>query len=446
MNSIVEAVPPLNKHQMIVIYTAIVTVFLIMVSPLLSPVISAVIEPYWDAGQCEECHSSFQPFNIIPDSPTGVPEGEEFDYKLIIENPWKHDIRDIQVTIDLTNAPNVVNLESVEDETIIEDFDGDIGAGSQVSGTVEADFGASEILFQMYYVDPLLFTGDLNIEVTGPNGGSWTSDLSDTTEVIHIGQDEIIEEGYGTYSWTITSEASFRAVEYHLASTIIISGGPIIIAEMDDIGSREESTIEFHLGTNGKGDNVISYIVTGEAYHDHSEDHPDTDTYTVDGSSSINVGDEYVYSKPGRSISFSTGLWYVGRIMAFVTTILFLISFMTGGSIHPVKNWLDGKIKNRIKIHCTVSKIVVLAALVHLIVLYAGLYSGTYKGLFLGSTSLILMVVLGATGAFKKKIVKKIGERNWRRIHFWTSVTVLVIVIIHAVMEGTDLAFLRFWE
>jgi hypothetical protein len=446
MKSICGAVPPFRKHQMIVFSLASVTVFLVLVSPLLSPVISAIIEPYWDAGQCEECHSGFKPFIIIPDTPTGVPEGEDFQYKLIIENPWSHEVRDIQVTLDLSNAPTIMSNIDSEDTTYIEDFSGNIGAGSQVSEQLEVPPGTNEVLVQMYYVDPLLFTGDLNLEIVGPNGGTWASDLTDTTEVIHIDRESIIGEGYGSYTWTITSEAALRAVEYHLSTSVSLSGGTILTAEVDNIGSGDEATVEFDLGTEGRGDNEISYSVTGEAHHDHGEDQPDNDVYTVDGKSSIIVGDEYVYSKPGRSISSSTALWYIGRIMAFVTTILFILSFITGGSMPSVKKWIDKQLTIRVKIHCTISKLVVLSALVHLIVLYSSYYSGTGKGLILGGLSLILMIVIGMTGWFKSKIVEKAGENNWRRIHFWLSIIILIIVAIHAVKEGTDLAFLRLWE
>ncbi|MGA1793384.1 MAG: hypothetical protein ACMUHM_05490 [Thermoplasmatota archaeon] len=432
------------RQAFIVGAITVVILFSILFSPLISPVISKVIEPYWD-GECEECHSGFQPFSVTPDSPTEVPEGQEFDYRLIIENPWLHELRNVQVVLDLSEAPNLASAAGGDDTQVTEDIDGSISAGSRVTGTIAVETGASEILLQMYYADPIIFAGDLNLALSGPEGGRWTSDLSDTTEVIRVGREEILGEGPGEYTWTIESEAAFRSVDYYLTTAVTYSGASIVVLEMDSIGSTESSTAEFRLTSSGRGENVVSFMVTAEAYHDHGGNQPDTDVYQDDGSSEISIGDTYSYSSPRSSISTATALWYSGRVLAFVTVFLFVTSFLTGGSILPVKKWLDKRMKKRTKFHCAVSFLTVKLALVHLIVLYAGLYSGTYKGIFLGGLTLLLMIGLGLTGLFKQRIVPRIGEPNWRKVHFWLSIVVLVLIAIHAVKEGTDLAFLRFW-
>ena len=84
---------------MIVSFSAAFILFSIIFSPLIAPVISKVIEPYWD-GECEECHGGFEAYSVTVDSPSEVPEGDEFDYKLIIENPWTHELRNVQVTLE----------------------------------------------------------------------------------------------------------------------------------------------------------------------------------------------------------------------------------------------------------------------------------------------------------------------------------------------------------
>lgn len=437
--------PQFPRQSVVVSFSLAFILFSIIFSPLIAPVISKVIEPYWD-GACEECHSGFEPFSITPDSPSEVPDGEEFDYKLIIENPWTHELRNVQVTIDLSGAPNLMGIEAGGETEITENHDGNLGAGSSISGNLEITPASQEILIQMYYVDPLLFIGDVNLRLEGPGGSVWTSDLSDTTEVIQVGREDILSEGYGTYSWTLTSEAPVRSVEYHLTTTVVLSGNTLLVSNVDEIGSTSKETVGFRLSTGGRGENNIAYTVSAEAYHEHSGSGTDSDIYDEQGETSVTVGDVYSYKEPGSSISTAQALWYIGRVMAFVTTILFVLSFVSGGSMPSVRKWVDKRFKNRVKIHCNVSKLVILSAIVHLIVLYTGYYSGTGKGLVLGGIMLVLMIVLGATGAFKSKMAERIGEKNWSRIHFWISIIVLVIIIIHAVKEGTDLAFLRFWN
>ena len=416
----------------------------VALSPLISPALSKVFEPYWD-GECEECHTGFQPFAVVPDSPSEVPEGQEFDFKVHVENPWNHELNDVQVTLDLSEAPNIFDAVGGDETQVTESLQGDIGAGSSVSGTIGVNPGASEILLQMYYAEPFLFTGDLNLRLTGPEGGQWSSDQSDTTEVIRVDSPEILDEGFGEYSWTIESEAAIRSVEYFLTTSVTYSGGSVVVLELGDIGPTDRSSAEFRLTSSGRGANEVVFQVTAIASHDHSGSQPDSDRYEDGGSFGISVGDTYSYSEPRSSISSSTALWYTGRIIAFLTVALFLLSFISGGSIISLKRWLEKNMRNRRKFHCTVSFLTVKLAIVHLLVLYLGYYSGTYKGLILGGISLLLMVCLGLTGIFRDRLQNMIGERNWRRLHLWLSILITVLLVIHAVKEGTDLAFLRFW-
>ncbi|MEM2900695.1 MAG: hypothetical protein QXT63_07870, partial [Thermoplasmata archaeon] len=58
--------------------------------------------------------------------------------------------------------------------------------------------------------------------------------------------------------------------------------------------------------------------------------------------------------------------------------------------------------------------------------------------------ALVSFSLLGITGTFQVSICKKIGHSTWRTIHFWLTVLSTIIVIQHALANGTSFAFLRY--
>ncbi len=433
-----------NGISELIKFTTLVIIAVVALSPLLSPVLSNVVKPYSD-GECEECHTGFEPFNVLMDSPTGVKEGEDFEFKVIVINPWVHEIRDLVVEMDLSGAPNIMDPEAGTDEVIESLEQGSIVGGSSASGTIIVTSDISDLTLGLTYRAPVLYNGDARLEVEGPNGGIWTSDQTGTTEELSLSSSDIEEEGPGPYIWTVENEGRFRSIDFSLSIELRRTAGAIIASEPVTLGPMEERTISFTLTTLGKGENTVDVQTRAQAYHDHEENHPDEDLYTEEGSFRIIVGDEYIYSGVDRPISTVTSLWYIGRFMGFFTAGLFTASFLSGGSIRSLKIWLDRRFRKRKDWHCIISITTVVSALVHMIVLYSGVYGGTYKGLGLGLTATLLMVAIGATGILRARIVRGIGDLNWRRLHFWLSWAVIIVFIIHGVTEGTDLAFLRWW-
>ncbi|MGA1848354.1 MAG: hypothetical protein ACMUHB_03345 [Thermoplasmatota archaeon] len=419
-------------------------ILLILLSPLLAPVLSDLVKPFSD-GECEECHTGFEPFIIIPDVPTEVPESTQFEYRMIVENPWAHELRNLVVSLDLSGAPTLSSGDpgGVTDSTDV--IQSSVSGGSQSGGTFEVGPGAIGIKAHLTYDAPILFIGDLSLAIEGPDGSTWTSDLPGNSEEIEIDRDEIEGAGNGEYGFTVDNEAPIRAVDYHLEITVTYSTSTVIYSDPVTIDPMEEETITFTLTSGEKGDNSVGYRITAEAHHDHTGSGVDDDIYSADGSTGIEVGDEMVRPEVERKVSTVTSLWYIGRFMGFFTAGLFTASFLSGGSIRSLKLWLEKRFRKRKNWHCIISITTVVSALVHMIVLYSGVYAGTYKGLGLGLTATLLMAAIGATGALRTRIARRIGDLNWRRLHFWLSVIVIIVFIIHGVKEGTDLAFLRWW-
>ena len=417
------------------------TLLFILVIPLAEPALSELFGPY-DDGECEECHTGFEPFLVQVDSPSEVPVGYEFYYGLLVQNPWAHDLNDVILTVDLSGSPGIGPKDPSTLEPVQIRTEGTAPAGGSTFDSFMVEGQVNEVRIEMDWNRPLLFISDLDLTLSGP-AGDWSETGDDQ---IIIPGDQFNTDTYGEYFWTVSNSAPARSISFTLDILIDHNDdNSEVTASIDHIGSRDSMIISVPLLSRYKSENMISYTLHATASYDHPEDGVDEDVYSTTGTSSIMVGNDLVYSRPSEKVTLSMTLWGMGRILGFLTVALFLASFATGGSILKIKRWIDGKTGDRVRWHCVISFTVMISAVVHLLVLYLGFYSNTYKGLFTGGIPLVMMIIVGITGYKRSLLVSRIGDKNWRRMHFWLSIAVILFFLFHAVTEGTDLSFLRWW-
>lgn len=167
---------------------------------------------------------------------------------------------------------------------------------------------------------------------------------------------------------------------------------------------------------------------------------------------------------PPETTSGSDGKMFVlvGRVTGVISFILLIVSTMLCLNVKSWKKFILRKLgKKRLLLHCYVSYAIVVTSLVHLIVLIArGKYSSHFEygilmtgqnGFYynLGYITLIMMVLLGMTGIYQKRMMKYFKMRGyfpyatWRLIHLVLTVLAFVLVLVHVVMIGTDFRWLR---
>lgn len=429
----------------IVAAVVLATIALIALSPVVSPLLSQVFPSVSD-GECERCHGGFEPFEVIEDSPSEVPGGDEFEYRLMVNNPWQHEVRTVSGTIDLSNSPTL-STEGTDSWENEETFTGSVRAFSTETHSVEIDQGAVSALFVLDGDEGIAGMCDLDMVIVGPSGSRFRSQGEGPDEEVNITREDLVSEGPGTWEARIQYVFGRRSIPYTLDIQVSYGGGEdVITVTGGNIRPGSRTTLVFPVTAGEIGDNTVSYSVSGTCYYEHEDQGvDDEDTYVVNGTTEIRVGTDYLYSAPDLSMSTSQMLWVLGRITGFSTAALFIVSFLTGGNIRPLKRYMDKKIGGRIRIHCVASYLAVASAFLHMILLYTGYYQGTWRGIYLGGGALLLMLIISLTGIFKSKMVRKMGERNWRRIHLYLSIATILLFVIHGIIEGTDLAFLRFW-
>jgi hypothetical protein len=297
--------------------------------------------------------------------------------------------------------------------------------------------------FELEWDTPILYIGTIEMVLTGPQGTQWTLDADNTIELL---TDDVENEGYGTWEYEITTSGFVRSTTLTITRHIEYTGRRMLMeTQIDKIGPGESDVISVGLKGFSKGINNLTYSFEATAIHEHSGSGVDEEVYYSDGTYSILVGDDLEYSKPDEVTTVSTSLWIMGRVLGFITVALFIASFISGGSITRIRDWIDERMETRVQWHCVISFSTIIAVILHLLVLYLGYYSNTFKGLISGGIPLLLMILVGITGWKRKLIVQKTSEKTWRRLHLWLSIIAVLLIVLHAIFEGTDLAFLRWW-
>jgi hypothetical protein len=81
--------------------------------------------------------------------------------------------------------------------------------------------------------------------------------------------------------------------------------------------------------------------------------------------------------------------------------------------------------------------------LVHWAMLWLGPYGGTLGGIGTGGALLACIALLTVTGMRPSLLDGRVAGLPSRAVHRYLTYVVLVVLLVHAVANGTDLAFVR---
>lgn len=126
-----------------------------------------------------------------------------------------------------------------------------------------------------------------------------------------------------------------------------------------------------------------------------------------------------------------------GRVMG-----MFSLGLLIGSLVLGMVKWGG---KRRVRIHCAISWFIVGLSAYHGIMLVLGPYSRQIWGnfLLLGYASAVLMGVSGVNGLIQGWMSRVAGYKTWQWTHRIAIIAAVVLVILHGIYLGTDLAFIR---
>jgi hypothetical protein len=397
--------------------------------------------------ECEECHSEFEPFIVVIDAPSEVPNGFDFDYKVIVRNNGEHEVQDLEAIIDLSEA-EFLDTSLVGGEPYHEEISSSVSVMGTATFTFPVTRGANQATIILDGDGGLIGINDLDMVVRGPSGDETSSANSGADEAVLLRERDIRSWGYGDYTVDVVWFVGSPTISFTLTIDVEYGANQIHM-EGEDLASGGEYTFVLPLSSTDKGDNTINVAVTGTAYHEHSEDDSVTDNsdvYTIEDSSSLVVGNRFVYSEPDIDEGGSINVLLIERALGLLSALGLMVSLAFSGILKPVALRIEkfvGGGAQRVKLHCRSSQGLLFLSLIHGLLLPLSPHASTLRGLVLGVPLFIIMGLLGYIGWKQNVLRKQWGNEKWKRVHLILSILAVAIVISHAVLDGTEFAWLR---
>jgi hypothetical protein len=396
--------------------------------------------------ECVDCHSEYEAFEVIIDSPSEVPENFDFEYKVIVRNNEEHEVQDLRAFIDLSEA-EFLETDLVGGEPYHEEISDSVGVFETATFSFPVAIGATGALVVLDGEDGIIGLNDLDMTVEGPNGSDGSAN-SGADEAVSINAREIRSWGYGDYFVNVVWFVGNPSISFTLTIDVEYSADQIYM-EGPNLAEGEDYTFIIPFTSTQKGDNTITVEVRGTAYHDHEDEDPifvDSEDAQVEETSNLKVGSKLVYNAPSDDERSSFNVLLYERVLGLLSALILIISIGFSGLLKPVSSRLEklvGGASQRTKWHCRVSQVLLLLALIHGMLLAVSPHSATLRGLLLGTPAFIIMGFLGYIG-WKQNILRpQWGNKMWKKVHLIFTILLIILVILHALLDGSDFAWLR---
>jgi len=131
---------------------------------------------------------------------------------------------------------------------------------------------------------------------------------------------------------------------------------------------------------------------------------------------------------PVRWMGRATGLLSLGLLASSV-----VLGYVKGGG------------RRRVRLHCAVSWFILGLSVYHGLSLVLLPYNRVWLGswVVLGYVSAAVMGFSSLNGLLQRWWTKRLGRRNWLWLHRLSLVLAIILVVVHALMIGTDFRFLQ---
>jgi hypothetical protein len=435
---------------------------------------------YWDAvndAQCFEHHleDGFIPYGFrFANSYSQLPIGKTVPITVQIRHITNylgpHQVKDMTVTINTEDAPNVhIMTDDIPENIEITDGPITLGHGEvQEWGPVFIGSGASQGYFRVA-IDQISYGGvAAPLDAAGLQGqlilqaGSRVVEVRDTQAEIFMGKDFFEAGGRGNYTFSVEYRAHNAMVptEVTLDMELFVTFEPDATEVTFGDPSREALTAVGHVAEItipvriiSEDEALIDFRIRANAFwpHDPGDGAPlDDGIYYRFLTMRVVGGDELVeVAQQEAPVPVGVVNLYnlLTRILGFIGLFLVVAAMFTGGAFgKSSRRWMNkmtGGAKKRVLWHSSVGFLIVLVATIHFGLALIETRNDISKGLLWGGMAWALMISLGFTGYYQVRMIKKWNYRVWRHMHLWSAVAVLVFVLFHLVLEGSSLSEIR---
>ncbi len=460
------------------------------------------------ATKCWDCHSDdpIPPtplgslYDIIPPQPTPVAPGVPLPWAVEVMDAWYHDLRYIEVGLDLTNAPSLAFFDDREP------FADTLTAGitrptpgvnapeppnlqPEVTGVqdpaegyavVQIPVGATSMALTMQALDanPPEIRWWIDANADGPGGDPDFGPFFSRSEVVTFTRDSVADfAGYGYGNWTIigevlpfdsdgmpqvygttvpfevTVDAKFESTEQRYAlQTRSVKVKPFTsqLFTFDLVGAGTPSVEEY-----------IEVVVNATVHWKHKPGDNAEDWGNATKSIIIPVRDQEgtPYIEPSADLLVVTipepgtgvNLPAIAEAVGYASAFLIISSIVSGGVFGKASrrglNRIFGGARRRVAFHNFLSYGLTGAAIAHTaIFLTLNIQGGPYNwtlGLIWGGLAILAMFGLGITGAMQVPLIRRWNYNAWRWTHFGLAMAAILFTIVHILLDGVHFGDLQ---
>jgi hypothetical protein len=373
-------------------------------------------------------------------------------------------VQDIGVLVNTTHARNVRVLTEDTPDDLQETYSLTLPPGTPLTETFSVASGAQSgrVTARLLSVSPVpadVEPGEWTVTVQGiPLQG----DAQEKT--VELTRDQFREKGSGDWIVEARWQHPLATVPADWQATIEIDVEVLYAQEATEFLFRAERAIQVGREPNfvlipvpvrilSEEPASLDFRVEAIVYWQHKPgDGAPLDeglfyrfmTMNVVGGDELVEGQSFVGPLPSASVDLYN---LFTRLLGMIGLFLVLVTMVTGGvfgrSTRRFMNKITGGAKKRVLWHSAAGFLIIVVATVHFLVALLDTSDDISKGLLWGGVAWVLLVSLGFSGYYQVRIIKRWNYRVWRHLHLWSAVGVLLFLIVHTVLDGSDFAFLH---
>lgn len=136
----------------------------------------------------------------------------------------------------------------------------------------------------------------------------------------------------------------------------------------------------------------------------------------------------------------------IGEAIGYGSAFLMISSIASGGMFGKASrrglNTMFGAAKRRVAFHNGLSYALTILAAIHLTIFVVDKTFYWTRGILFGGLSILSMFGLGVTGALQIPMIRKWNYGVWRWTHYIMTITALLFLVVHILLEGVNMPFL----
>lgn len=442
---------------------------------------------------------------IYPIMPRQLKIGEPYDIPIQVLNPWKQEVRKIELDVTLFGEPKLTvqgaassvaakldrfyNMQAVVGQAVAQP--GLPPAGpvtlypSVIEMPFEVPFGATGIVAtvelvprrdldpnpDVYYVQMLAEKETVgthfqetenqtnNQSFTRTYAGQAFSNGTYRIKVDHSQGTAAETDVYATVTVVMGKSAAggvgekVYTIETNPADVILKGGAPITYTVTVVPFAAGPQDMEFHIRAENYYKHQLEETPNEDFYNRYANLSQEEDFIagnTITPQRRVMVGSTFIASEFGAATGEAVeDQWQLvlGEMTGFASAGLLLPSLLLGGTYGKASrrffNNILGGAKRRVMFHNLSSLALSLVAFIHILLFILEIRYTILMGVMWGGLGALSLLILGLTGYYQVPLIQRHGYKWWRVTHLAFGLLVLVFVGYHMIADGPDFFFLK---